>query len=47
MIASGEKVVERIHAPVPVELLAYGAAATLRRLGTPCSGPVRSAPTAA
>jgi ribose 5-phosphate isomerase A len=32
VIASGEKVVERIHAPVPVELLAYGAAATLRRL---------------
>ena len=33
VIASGEKVVERIHAPVPIELLAYGAAATLRRLG--------------
>jgi ribose 5-phosphate isomerase A len=32
VIASGEKVVERIHAPVPVELLAYGAKATLRRL---------------
>ncbi|HEY6890401.1 MAG TPA: ribose 5-phosphate isomerase A [Solirubrobacter sp.] len=32
VIASGEKVVERIHAPVPVELLAYGASATLRRL---------------
>ncbi|WP_028066899.1 ribose 5-phosphate isomerase A [Solirubrobacter soli] len=32
VIASGEKVVERIVAPVPIELLAYGAAATLRRL---------------
>src|SRR3954463_7578355 len=32
VIASGEKVVERIEAPVPVELLAYGASATLRRL---------------
>jgi ribose 5-phosphate isomerase A len=32
VIASGEKVVERIHAPVPLELLAYGAAATLHRL---------------
>ena len=32
VIASGEKVVERIHAPVPLELLAYGVAATLRRL---------------
>ena len=32
VIASGEKVVERIVAPVPVELLAYGAAATLARL---------------
>jgi ribose 5-phosphate isomerase A len=33
VIASGEKVVNRIHAPVPVELLAYGLAATLLRLG--------------
>src|SRR4029078_4597271 len=32
VIASGEKVVERIVARVPVELLAYGAQATLRRL---------------
>ena len=32
VIASGEKVVERIVAPVPIELLAYGAAATLARL---------------
>jgi ribose 5-phosphate isomerase A len=32
VIASGEKVVERIEAPVPVELLGYGAEATLRRL---------------
>jgi ribose 5-phosphate isomerase A len=32
VIASGEKVVDRIHAPVPVELLAYGAAATSFRL---------------
>jgi ribose 5-phosphate isomerase A len=32
VIASGEKIVERIHAPVPVEILAFGSAATLRRL---------------
>jgi ribose 5-phosphate isomerase A len=32
VIASGEKRVERIHAPVPVELLAFGSASTLRRL---------------
>jgi ribose 5-phosphate isomerase A len=32
VIASGEKVVESIHAPVPIEVLAYGAAATLHRL---------------
>jgi ribose 5-phosphate isomerase A len=32
VIASGEKVVERIHAPVPVELFAYGLAATRSRL---------------
>jgi ribose 5-phosphate isomerase A len=32
VIASGEKVVERIGPPVPIELLAYGAAATLHRL---------------
>jgi ribose 5-phosphate isomerase A len=32
VIASGEKVVERIDPPVPIELLAYGAAATLHRL---------------
>ena len=32
VIASGEKVVDRLHAPVPLELLAYGAAATLHRL---------------
>jgi ribose 5-phosphate isomerase A len=32
VIASGEKVVNRIHAPVPVELLAYGLAATLLSL---------------
>jgi ribose 5-phosphate isomerase A len=32
VIASGEKCVERIHAPVPVELLAFGLGATLARL---------------
>jgi ribose 5-phosphate isomerase A len=32
VIASSEKVVARIHAPVPVELLAYGLAATSLRL---------------
>ena len=32
VIASGEKRTERIHAPVPVELLAFGNASTLRRL---------------
>jgi ribose 5-phosphate isomerase A len=32
VIASGEKVVNRIQAPVPVELLAYGLAATLLNL---------------
>ena len=32
VIASGEKRTERIHAPVPVELLAFGSASTLRRL---------------
>jgi len=34
VIASSEKVVERIRPPVPLELLAFGAAATLRALGT-------------
>jgi ribose 5-phosphate isomerase A len=33
VIASGEKRVERIRPPVPVELLAFGAASTLARLG--------------
>ena len=32
VIASGEKVVDRIGPPVPIELLAYGATATLHRL---------------
>ena len=32
VIATGEKVVERIRPPVPLELLAYGASATLRRM---------------
>src|SRR4051794_4697192 len=32
VIASGEKVVERLTAPVALELLAFGLAATLRRL---------------
>lgn len=34
VIASSEKVVERIRPPVPLELLAFGAPATLRALGT-------------
>ena len=34
VIASSEKVVERIRPPVPLELLSYGAPATLRALGT-------------
>jgi len=33
VIASGEKVVERLTAPVALELFRYGLAATLRRLG--------------
>lgn len=33
VIASGEKVVDRIGAPVPLELLRFGLAATLRALG--------------
>jgi ribose 5-phosphate isomerase A len=32
VIASSDKVVEAISAPIPVEILAYGAAATLRRI---------------
>jgi ribose 5-phosphate isomerase A len=32
VIASGEKCVERIHAPVPVELLPFGLGATIDRL---------------
>ena len=32
VIASSEKLVTELHAPVPLELLAYGAAATLRRV---------------
>jgi ribose 5-phosphate isomerase A len=32
VIASSDKPVERIHAPVPLELLAFGLAATLREL---------------
>ena len=32
VIASSDKVVEAISAPIPVEILAYGAAATLRRV---------------
>jgi ribose 5-phosphate isomerase A len=41
VIASGEKRVERIRPPVPVELLAFGAASTLTRLGhvVPRGGP--------
>jgi ribose 5-phosphate isomerase A len=33
VIASGEKRVERIRAPIPLELFAFGLAATLSRLG--------------
>ncbi len=33
VIVSAEKLVDRLHPPVPLELLAYGAPATLRRLG--------------
>ena len=33
VIASSDKVVEAISAPIPVEILAYGAAATLARIG--------------
>jgi ribose 5-phosphate isomerase A len=41
VIASSDKEVERIRAPVPLELLPYGLAATLRALG---SATVRDAP---
>jgi ribose 5-phosphate isomerase A len=34
VIASGDKRVEHIHAPVPLELLAFGTAATLHRLAS-------------
>jgi ribose 5-phosphate isomerase A len=34
VIADSSKPVERLHPPVPVELLAYGLASTLRRLGS-------------
>jgi ribose 5-phosphate isomerase A len=33
VIASGEKVVERLRPPVPLELMQFGLAATMRRLG--------------
>jgi ribose 5-phosphate isomerase A len=33
LIVSSEKLVERLHPPVPIELLEFGLAATLRRLG--------------
>jgi ribose 5-phosphate isomerase A len=41
VIASGEKRVERIGPPIPLELLAFGRQATLRRLGhaVPRGGP--------
>ncbi|HEY4277572.1 MAG TPA: ribose-5-phosphate isomerase A, partial [Conexibacter sp.] len=32
VIASSDKTVDRLHAPVPLELLAFGLEATLRRL---------------
>jgi|SRR5579884_2356267 len=40
VIVSSEKLVDRIHPPVPLEVMRYGAAATLRRLGevTPRDG---------
>ena len=34
VIASGEKVVSRLQPPVPLELLPFGVAATMRRLGS-------------
>ena len=34
VIVSSDKLVPRVHAPVPIELLEYGLAATLRRLGS-------------
>lgn len=33
LVASSDKVVERVSPPIPVELLAFGAAATIERLG--------------
>jgi ribose 5-phosphate isomerase A len=33
VIASADKLVERLHAPVPLELLPFGLAATIHRLG--------------
>jgi ribose 5-phosphate isomerase A len=41
VIASGEKVVERVAPPIPLELLAFGLQATLRRLvdAVPRGGP--------
>jgi ribose 5-phosphate isomerase A len=41
VIASADKLVERLRAPVPLELLAFGLAATLERLG---SAELRDAP---
>ena len=41
VIVSSDKVVERLHPPVPLELLAFGAAATLRALP---EAELRSAP---
>ena len=43
MIADSTKPVERIGAPVPLELAAYGLASTLRRLGDEV-GPVEIRP---
>jgi len=39
VIASSDKLVDRLHPPVPVEVLMFGAAATLRRLSA--IGPFR------
>jgi ribose 5-phosphate isomerase A len=40
VIVSGDKLVDRIHPPIPVEIMAFGADATLRSLGgaTPRAG---------
>ena len=44
VIASSDKVVEVLHAPVPLELLAFGLPATLRALGDLGTVTLRAAP---